>query len=271
MRILQLSDLHLANNGEYAFRHADSVMTLKQTIDYILTAPIYPDVVVVTGDVSTDGSASSYEFAMEQLKRLPWPLYMVPGNHDEREPMLKVCGDVCRLDPELYPESQNCVDLPEARLLFVDSVIEFQPHGRITDATAKWVKEHLPEDPNRPTLIFLHHVPFKTWLPAMDEPVENVDALLDVLSGHENVLVCCGHIHTSIMTYIKGVKVMTAPPVSMQMEIDLRPGGEAPRPGGDAFFTAEPAFALHLIENGQVVTHFCTVPTGDRREGPYYF
>ena len=57
----------------------------------------------------------------------------------------------------------------------------------------------------------------------------------------------------------------------MEMELDFRTGTPAPRPGGDAYFTAEPMFALHRVEENRIVTLFARVPSGQPRTGPFYF
>lgn len=270
MLILQLSDLHFTAGGP-AFGHGTPETDLKNTVDYLLGAPFAPDLVVVTGDLSTDGSPDSYRAAMTQLSRLPWPLYLLPGNHDDRDAMAQICGPLCRMDPVLYPHCQNRLELPEVTLLFLDSVRPGEGRGGIPSHTLDWVQHNLPADRTRPTLVFLHHVPFPTGLPLMDKPVENLEPLLALLRGYSNLLICCGHIHTPITALHHGVRVAACPPVCMQMELDFRAGAPAPRPGGDAYFTAEPMFALHRITGNTVVTHFAAVPTGQPRTGPWYF
>ena len=51
----------------------------------------------------------------------------------------------------------------------------------------------------------------------------------------------------------------------MLMELDLTPGG------GDRFYTAQPGFALHVVEEGQLNSHLCCVPSCSRHSGPHHF
>ena len=42
-----------------------------------------PEFFVVTGDLSEGGTREGYEFMREGLRKLPRPVYIVPGNHDK--------------------------------------------------------------------------------------------------------------------------------------------------------------------------------------------
>lgn len=39
----------------------------------------------MTGDLSEGGTREGYEFMREGLRKLPRPVYIVPGNHDKRD------------------------------------------------------------------------------------------------------------------------------------------------------------------------------------------
>ena len=67
MNIIQLSDLHLCENNNHAFLHADSTLALHKTVEYFLHSSIEADVVVVSGDVSNDGSIGAYQTAKNEL------------------------------------------------------------------------------------------------------------------------------------------------------------------------------------------------------------
>ena len=85
--ILQISDPHIAKNGELISECLDSVSALRRLVLRISevqmeVGPI--DAVLVSGDISDDGSAESYEIFKSVLKTLNLPLFVVPGNHDQR-------------------------------------------------------------------------------------------------------------------------------------------------------------------------------------------
>lgn len=261
MNIVQISDLHLCENNKCAFFQADSTLALRKTVDYLLHLTIDVDVVVVSGDVSNDGSIGAYQAAKKELERLPWPVYYIPGNHDDQFAMQKT---------QLLPKDRiqaacRRIDFPEAVIILLDSVQKGKSGGCVSDEILELLKNILTKDDSRPTLLFMHHVPFRTGYTVMDEPFEQVEKLMDVLNGQQNMYVCCGHIHAPMSTKLQHLYINTCPPVCMAMEFDLTPHG------GNMFYTSEPQFVLHAVEGSQVITHFVTVPTGEVRKGPYTF
>src|SRR3546814_20988115 len=72
-RLLQLTDLHVVAPGALASGVVDTRALLRAGIDHLIDrldaiGPI--DAVLVTGDVSDDGSDESYAFTRAQLERL---------------------------------------------------------------------------------------------------------------------------------------------------------------------------------------------------------
>ena len=192
---------------------------------------------------------------------MPWPVYYIPGNHDKHIAMQQA-----QLLPEDWRQA-TCrrIDFPEARIILLDSVQKGQSRGGVSDEALELLRDSLPVDDNKPTFLFMHHVPFRTGYTVMDEPFEQVEKLMELLANRQNLYVCCGHIHASIVTKMQQISVNTCPPVCMAMEFDLTPQG------GDMFYTSEPQFALYTVEGSQVITHFVTVPTREIRKGPYTF
>lgn len=261
MNIIQISDLHLCENDHPAFQWADSTLALRNTVDYFLHSSIEADAVVVSGDISNDGSIGAYQTAKDELDRLPWPVYYIPGNHDDPVAMQQM--QMLPRDP--YQAACRRLDFPEAVIILLNSAHKGLSSGYVSNEALKLLKKYLSEDDGRPTFLFMHHVPFRTGYTVMDEPFEQAEKLMRLLAGRQNLLICCGHIHASIVTKVQQVSMNTCPPVCMAMEFDLT------SQGGDMFYTSEPQFTLYVVEGSQVVTHFATVPTGESRRGPYTF
>ena len=51
-----------------------------------------PDVVLITGDCVNSGSAAEYARFQALLRPLTMPVYVIPGNHDNREQLLAAFG-----------------------------------------------------------------------------------------------------------------------------------------------------------------------------------
>ena len=90
--ILQISDTHIIPKGSFVSNVLDTSASLKKLV--IRINKIRPqieniDCVLVSGDISDDGSSESYERFKLILAPLRLPIYVIPGNHDSRENMRK--------------------------------------------------------------------------------------------------------------------------------------------------------------------------------------
>ena len=84
-KLIQLSDLHLVSPGKLTSKVLDTNAILEETINEILSKKDYfgqIDGLVVTGDISDDGSMESYLSAYEKLSKLNVPILVIPGNHE---------------------------------------------------------------------------------------------------------------------------------------------------------------------------------------------
>lgn len=258
MKILQLTDLHVNAEGKPAFRQADSLGDLRDTVDYILQVQLQPDVAVVTGDVSTDGTAAAYELVRGELARLDCPVWVLPGNHDQKEPMKAVLGELCHTAGD---GAGRCIDTPQARLLLLDSAVSGQSAGGVTQQQLSWIEGQLDVPPQHPVMLWMHHFPFRSGIEGMDHPFAGQEQLLALLQGR-NAYVCSGHLHAGVVRRMGTVTLMTAPAVSMLMELRL----ESVR-----FYEGNAGFALHLVHDGAVTTHLCAVPARRDATGPHNF
>lgn len=92
-KLIHLSDLHLVSPGTLTSRVLDTNAILEETINEIANKIEYfgqIDALVVTGDISDDGSLESYISAYKKLGKLNVPVLAIPGNHDLRIPMRKI-------------------------------------------------------------------------------------------------------------------------------------------------------------------------------------
>ena len=46
-----------------------------------------PDITIVTGDLVDHGEAAEYEHLQRMLAPLAMPFFVIPGNHDARDPL----------------------------------------------------------------------------------------------------------------------------------------------------------------------------------------
>ncbi|MDL2271887.1 phosphodiesterase [Desulfovibrio sp. OttesenSCG-928-I05] len=265
MRIVQLSDLHVKSGRAYAFNAADSSSVLEETVSHLAAMDPAPDCIVISGDIAEHGEQDAYDFARRTLERLRIPVYVIPGNHDNRERLRDTLRAFCPADPAVAPYVCYTVDAFPLRLVMVDSSHPGSHSGHLHAPVARWLEKTLAANTCMPTLVFMHHPPFRSALGVMDEPFQGADELGAILAANPQARLCCGHMHRGIATTWRGVTGVVCPPLVLPIVLDLSPGG------GDLFTLGPPSYLLHHYFDGQINAHFCQLPGTWEYAGPYSF
>jgi 3',5'-cyclic AMP phosphodiesterase CpdA len=187
------------------------------------------------------------------------PVFVIPGNHDDRERLRRAFADQQYLPRDGTFLHYTVEDRP-LRLIGLDTVIPGEISGGMCPTRLAWLADRLAEQRERPTLIFMHHPPFPTGIRFMDTPpFAGADELKALIADHPQVrLVVCGHIHRSIHIGWAGTVAATAPSTVNQMPLALNPG-ERFRVTADP-----PAMSLYLWEGGQGVLGYTSLIEGGR-------
>jgi 3',5'-cyclic-AMP phosphodiesterase len=90
MIIAQISDPHIAVEAGRSAARGET--ELRQAVTHLNRLPAPPDVVVLSGDCADHGAAIEYARLDELLRDLQAPVYLIPGNHDDRAAMLAKFG-----------------------------------------------------------------------------------------------------------------------------------------------------------------------------------
>jgi len=283
MKIFQISDFHLRGDGKLSFQKADTLNYLQKTIEYFCGLKDYelPELFVVTGDLSEGGTREGYRIFRDGLRKLPRPAYIVPGNHDKRDFFLDMFSVETPVEDDIKPYICYTLEDYPVRVIVIDTSKPGCHYGGLSDRVAEWLERKLEEDLEKPTLVFTHHPPFVTGLPAMDEGFDEADRLAKILRKHHNIRLCCGHMHTTMFTVWNGIPCVTCPSIAMQMEIDFRKKTDSTvtaeeaadnfKGGGDRFFLGNPGYLIHDFQGEQVNSHCVTIPIGADYSGPWPF
>jgi 3',5'-cyclic-AMP phosphodiesterase len=263
MLIAQITDLHILPEGKLAFGHVDTAACLARAVTALGKLDPRPDLVVATGDLVDAGSAAEYGHLRRVLAPLDLPLFLLPGNHDSRSELVAAFPDHAYLPRDGFLQ-YSIEDWP-LRLIALDTIIHGEDGGRLCEQRLAWLSARLAEQPERPTLIMMHHPPFVTGIAHMDAmALETPERFAAIVASHGKVArVICGHVHRSIQSAFAGTIASIAPSTAHQVMLDLTPDGEA------RYMLEPPGFHLHLWrpETG-LITH--TAFTGDF-PGPYPF
>src|SRR5579864_527534 len=128
MLIAQISDLHIRRPGELAYRRVDTAMHLRRCIAHVTALRPQPDIVVATGDLVDSGAPEEYEHLAELLAPLPMPLYLIPGNHDERA-ALRAAFPRHRYLSDHQEFMQYTAAVGPLQLVALDTVLPGEPGG----------------------------------------------------------------------------------------------------------------------------------------------
>ncbi|RZF61099.1 phosphodiesterase [Sphingomonas populi] len=256
MLIAQITDTHVVARDSRAYRdQVDTNGMMTKAVDRLNRLDPRPDCVVITGDLCDHGTVTEYDELKRQLARLHLPFYLVIGNHDDRKTMLASL-DYPHL-ADAWPFVQYTVEDMPVRIIALDSTSDDHHMGEFCEARRAWLEERLAEQPDRPTIVALHHPPFDCGITLMDaEGTGWAQGLIETLSRYPNIeRVLCGHVHRSIQAVVGGRLATICPSTAHQVNLDL-----AADPSAQAFFEMEPpAFQLHRWKNGQMVTHTALV------------
>ncbi len=261
MLIAQLTDLHVRPPGRASSRVVETNMLLERACRAVMARTPQPDAVLLTGDLTEAGLAAEYAVLADILARnLSLPVFAIPGNHDQREPMLANLPGVRQSEGFV----QYAVEDYPVRLVMLDTLVPGFGHGELCAKRLQWLDRTLAAEPGRPTLIGMHHPPFATGIAHMDRiALHDPEAFAAVLGRHPQVRrVICGHVHRPITTVLGQVPISIAPSVANQVELDLRP--DAP----PAFVLEPPCYHLHLWTGAGFLTHTAYV---ENYPGPFPF
>jgi len=247
--IAQISDCHIRDQGGSFARLVDTTETLRRVVDHLVGLDPAPDVILATGDLTDDGTASQYATLLDVLTPIADRLLPIPGNHDECPLFRGAFADV--LPGNLADDHCSYVieDHP-VRLVGLDNSIPGRHDGRFDPVRERWLDDVLAADPDRPTLVFTHFPPFETGLRFMDDAgLLDSDRLRAVIERNPQVrLLVTGHLHRPIHTAIGSTLVSTCPSTGNQIRLDLHPerGAAVDEP---------PGYQLHRWDGERFVTH----------------
>lgn len=263
MLLCQISDLHIKPGRRPAYGIVDTAAMLERCVAAILRLPQRPDAVIATGDLVDFGTPGEYALLRELLAPLPMPLYLLPGNHDERHALREAFPEHAYLR-QWEPFVQYAIDDHPVRLVALDTVIPGAGGGELCARRLEWLDRTLCARQDAPTVVALHHPPFTTGIGHMDRiGLSGADALAEVIAQHPQVeRLIAGHLHRTITVGFAGTVAGTCPSPAHQVALDLAPDA------ADAFVMEPPGFQLHWWSGDALVTHNAVIGAFD---GPYPF
>jgi 3',5'-cyclic AMP phosphodiesterase CpdA len=255
--IAQISDLHLRPEGMlYADLVPSNAMAVR-AVDHLNGLRPRPDLVMVTGDIADKGAADEYRLGRRILDRIEIPWIVIPGNHDERQAFRRAFADHSYLPAGDGPLNYG-FDAHPMRIVALDSTVPGKHHGAIDARSLAWLDQTLAQDGERPTLVIMHHHPFVSGIPYLDEYRHfGASEIEPVIRAHANVeRVLCGHVHRLMSVRFANTIAMSCPSTASQIALRLEKNSPP------ASFMEPPSCLIHLWRPGiGLVSHVS--PIGD--------
>jgi 3',5'-cyclic AMP phosphodiesterase CpdA len=264
MILAQLSDPHIVAAGKLfrcptqgtapdaarARREFDTAPYLARAVATLNALVPRPDIAVVTGDLVDHGEPEEYEQLRHLLTRLSMPVFVIPGNHDAREPLREAFRGARYLPVAGY--LQYAIEDYPLRLVALDTLVPGEHVGMLCTERLGWLDATLAAQPDRPTVILMHHPPFATGITYMDNyGLDNAAGLAEIVARHPQVeRILCGHLHRAIDRRFAGTVAGTAPSTAHQIRLNLVADAQI------SFIFEPPGYQLHVWhQDSGLVTH----------------
>lgn len=217
IHFIHLSDIHYLKNYS------------KQGIEGLISAKQHPrdnvekciqeakrtriDFVLITGDLTHEGSVSDYLELKELLIRLlgDIPCIVLPGNHDRRDALCKIF-----FHKEYTEKLDTVYEFKGLRIITLDSGDSV--NGLITDEQLNWLSNVLSDSSSKSTLLALHH----TLIDGQNgiACASYDEALIRIIQGSDILGIFCGHTHHNYNSQFAGKLYFTADSIAFSMTED---------------------------------------------------
>lgn len=213
MIIAHITDNHILPKKHNWLDKPETDVTnrLKLVVKHLNELIPRPDALLLTGDTVDRGCKESYQHLKEILEPLTMPVYVIPGNHDNREEMRTAF-----LDKSYIPRDgfiQYVIDDHPVRLIGLDTLVPNEPYGILCKQRLLWLEESLKTYPSKPTLLFMHHFPIKVGQKCFDSILCRLENDLEkLIKSHPNVMgIVAGHYHKACTSLFGGRICFVAP------------------------------------------------------------
>ncbi|AKG24797.1 metallophosphoesterase family protein [Calothrix sp. 336/3] len=230
-RFAVVSDLHIALphtiwNHPSRFHLVEvSIPAFESVLEHLTQLDL--DFLLLPGDLTQHGEPENHYWLQKKLSQLPFPCYVVPGNHDV--PVLDADNQSIGFDdfPKYYRKfgytDTNkhyyiCQIFPGVKLIGLNSNYfneEGKQFGRVDGEQLRWLETVLSENTDELVLVMIHHNVVEHLPNQLRHPmanrymVENAPELLQILRRYGVRLVFTGHLHVQDVACDDGVYDIT--------------------------------------------------------------
>ncbi|MBV8048102.1 MAG: metallophosphoesterase [Paludibacterium sp.] len=210
MKYIQVSDTHIFSEKDKELFNINTYAMLERVVSYIQSENRHDsDGMLITGDISQDGSMESYDLAFSLLSKLSLPMFWIHGNHD-------VLDNILKSSEKYHAERLSRLDGDGWGLVAIDSTFGNNDSGSINDNEMDKLSKLANE--NKQISLVMHHHPVRIGTPLVDAcNVENGEEFMRHVGEIDAIkLIICGHVHGEYNVKMGELKLETCPAACFQ-------------------------------------------------------
>jgi Icc protein len=238
MIIAQISDTHIALDTPDAEQR---IRDFEFTVADINALNPAPDVIVHTGDIVHNGRPDEYAEAVRILEKASAPVYVIPGNKDDRANLRAAFAPRGYLAPGSDFIAYAVEDYP-VRLIAIDTLNTNSNKGDFCSERVKRLTGMIDVEVSKPVAVFAHHPPFKVPVgpdPLNFETPEMMERLRQALQHSGRVVaVFSGHVHRAAEGHVGSIPAIVVPCIATTLR-----KGEYP-----AYMKKRPVYYVHRFD-----------------------
>lgn len=211
IRVLQITDMHLFADNDGTLLGLNTQASFDAVIDMVIQEDSFPDLILLTGDLSHDGSSQSYQKIAKSMALFSCPIYWIPGNHDTLTAMKQVL-------PATQLKNEREIFLDQWQLILLDSLTEGKVEGEFNQHELFFLETCLTKQSTDNAMIVLHHHPIPIgckWLEPLG--LKNHHEFFEIVNAYPQVkVILWGHIHQLFDEVKNNIRYLATPSTCIQ-------------------------------------------------------
>ncbi|MCS5592230.1 MAG: metallophosphoesterase [Gammaproteobacteria bacterium] len=201
---IQISDCHI--DDKKLVMGVDSKSNLKQVLSHVKSQAF--DALLISGDLTHNGTLSSYQLLQDSLSCIDNNIHVMPGNHDNK----------ANLSAAFNTELQNTFQLDDWQIITLDSVQINKVSGFLDKAQLSFLDDAISSSNSKYIIVCLHH-PLVSMNSDWDDKLSlgNPDDLFTIVERYSKIkAILWGHAHQSECFNHKGISLFSCPSTALQ-------------------------------------------------------
>ncbi len=218
VKLIQFTDSHLFKSVDEELLGVNTQNSFQQVLTEISQSNFDFELCLATGDLVQDSSQKAYKRFANMVQCFQKPIFWLPGNHDFLPQMATTLTEDCG-----YLSAKKHLLIGDYwQIILLDSQIFGVPHGQLSQYQLDWLAEKLQQNPDRFTLIVLHHHILPTYSAWLDQHnLRNANELLQIINAYPKVKsIVYGHIHQQVDSQWNSYQIMATPSTCIQFKPD---------------------------------------------------